>query len=177
MIHVRSSLALALLLTGCSKAAVPILTRRHPVARAAASDSSSLMPPLSSTLISMRPTTLAARGWTEEGGDLFETLDRLNKEGCPRYVVTDVSRDGTLEGPNLDLLESVCRATDRPVIASGGIGSLGDIHSLAELLPHGLEGAIMGKALYAGEFTLPEALVAAEPRHSYVRPEDFTGEG
>ncbi|MCH9716714.1 MAG: bifunctional 1-(5-phosphoribosyl)-5-((5-phosphoribosylamino)methylideneamino)imidazole-4-carboxamide isomerase/phosphoribosylanthranilate isomerase PriA [Actinomycetia bacterium] len=127
--------------------------------------------------LDVRGTTLAARGWTEEGGDLFETLDRLNKEGCPRYVVTDVSRDGTLEGPNLELLESVCRATDRPVIASGGIGSLGDIHSLAELLPHGLEGAIMGKALYAGEFTLPEALVAAEPRHSYVRPEDYTGEG
>ncbi len=123
--------------------------------------------------LDVRGTRLAARGWTEEGGELFETLTRLDDEGCARYVVTDVSRDGTLEGPNLDLLDRVCRSTDRPVVASGGVGSLEDLHSLAELIPHGLEGAIVGKALYAGAFTLAEALVAVEPRHNYLRSEDL----
>jgi phosphoribosyl isomerase A len=123
--------------------------------------------------LDVRGTTLAARGWTSEGGELFETLTRLDGEGCARYVVTDVARDGTLEGPNLHLLERVCTATDRPVIASGGIGSLEDLHSLAELVPLGIEGAIIGKALYSGAFTLPEALVAIEPRHSYLRPGDL----
>lgn len=123
--------------------------------------------------LDVRGTTLAARGWTQEGGELFETLTRLDSEGCARYVVTDVARDGTLEGPNLHLLESVCRATDRPVIASGGVGSLEDLHSLAGLIPHGLEGAIIGKALYSGAFTLAEALVAVEPRHSFLRPRDL----
>ncbi len=125
--------------------------------------------------LDVRGTTLSARGWTRDGGELFDTLARLDGEGCARYVVTDVARDGTLEGPNLELLHSVCEATDRPVVASGGVGSLGDLHSLAELIPVGLEGAIIGKALYSGAFTLPEAIVAAEPRHSYVRPQDFSG--
>ena len=123
--------------------------------------------------LDVRGTTLAARGWTSEGGELFETLARLDAEGCARYVVTDVTRDGTLEGPNLDLLHSVCRATDRPVVASGGVGSLEDLHSIAELVKDGIEGAIIGKALYSGAFTLPEALVAVAPRHSYMRPEDL----
>ena len=123
--------------------------------------------------LDVRGTTLAARGWTQEGGELFETMLRLDGQGCARYVVTDVSRDGTLEGPNIELLESVCAATDRPVVASGGVGSLEDLHSLAELTAKGLEGAIIGKALYAGAFTLPEALVAVEPRHSYLRIEDL----
>ncbi len=123
--------------------------------------------------LDVRGTTLAARGWTSEGGELFETLARLDDEGCPRYVVTDVAKDGTLKGPNLDLLRSVCAATDRPVIASGGVGRLEDLHSLAELVPEGVEGAILGKALYAGAFTLAEAIVAVEPRHSYLRPEDL----
>jgi phosphoribosylformimino-5-aminoimidazole carboxamide ribonucleotide (ProFAR) isomerase len=101
---------------------------------------------------------LAARGWTKEGGDLFETLTRLDRDGCARYVVTDVVKDGTLAGPNIELLKSVCAATTKPVIASGGISSLADIAALAALRSTGVEGAIVGKALYAGNFTLQEAL-------------------
>jgi 1-(5-phosphoribosyl)-5-[(5-phosphoribosylamino)methylideneamino] imidazole-4-carboxamide isomerase/N-(5'phosphoribosyl)anthranilate isomerase len=110
--------------------------------------------------LDVRGTTLAARGWTQEGGDLWEVLDRLDREGCARYVLTDVRRDGTLTGPNLDLLRSVCERTDRPVVASGGVSSLEDLRALASLVPLGVEGAIVGKALYAGAFTLPEALAA-----------------
>jgi 1-(5-phosphoribosyl)-5-[(5-phosphoribosylamino)methylideneamino] imidazole-4-carboxamide isomerase/N-(5'phosphoribosyl)anthranilate isomerase len=110
--------------------------------------------------LDVRGTTLAARGWTAEGGDLFDTLARLDADGCARYVVTDVHRDGTLTGPNLDLLRSVCAATDRPVVASGGVSSLADLRRLAGLRAAGVEGAIVGKALYAGAFTLPEALAA-----------------
>ncbi|MGX7680379.1 bifunctional 1-(5-phosphoribosyl)-5-((5-phosphoribosylamino)methylideneamino)imidazole-4-carboxamide isomerase/phosphoribosylanthranilate isomerase PriA [Jatrophihabitans sp. DSM 45814] len=110
--------------------------------------------------LDVRGTTLAARGWTSEGGDLFETLARLDADGCARYVVTDVHRDGTLTGPNLDLLRSVCAATDKPVVASGGVSSLEDLRALATLTGLGVEGAIVGKALYAGAFTLPEALAA-----------------
>ncbi len=105
-------------------------------------------------------TTLAARGWTSECGDLWDVLARLDGEGCARYVVTDVRRDGTLTGPNVQLLEQVCAATDRPVVASGGVSSLDDLRALARLVPAGVEGAIVGKALYAGAFTLPEALAA-----------------
>lgn len=111
--------------------------------------------------LDVRGETLAARGWTEEGGNLFETLDRLNECGCARYVVTDVTKDGTMKGPNLGLLRSVLQATDHPVIASGGISSLDDIQALRELVPLGLEGAILGKALYAGAFSLTEALDVA----------------
>jgi 1-(5-phosphoribosyl)-5-[(5-phosphoribosylamino)methylideneamino] imidazole-4-carboxamide isomerase/N-(5'phosphoribosyl)anthranilate isomerase len=103
---------------------------------------------------------LAARGWTRDGGELFETLARLDGDGCARYVVTDVRRDGTLTGPNLDLLRSVCAATDRPVVASGGVSTLDDLQALAGLRPIGVEGAVVGKALYAGAFTLPDALAA-----------------
>ena len=106
-------------------------------------------------------TTLAARGWTKEGGDLFEVLERLEQAGCARYVVTDVTKDGTLRGPNLELLRSVMERTERPVVASGGISSLEDIANLAALVPMGLEGAILGKSLYAGRFTLEEALEVA----------------
>ncbi len=111
--------------------------------------------------LDVRGTTLAARGWTREGGDLFETLARLDTDGCARYVVTDVTKDGTLRGPNVDLLRAVCAATDRPVVASGGVSSLDDLRTLRELVPHGVEGAIVGKALYAGAFSLTEALAAA----------------
>jgi phosphoribosyl isomerase A len=114
--------------------------------------------------LDVRGTTLAARGWTQEGGELFEVLARLDGEGCARYVVTDVAKDGTLTGPNLDLLRRVCEATDRPVVASGGVSSLADLHEISELVPLGVEGAIVGKALYAGAFTLPEALAAVAPR-------------
>lgn len=103
---------------------------------------------------------LAARGWTKDGGDLWDVLDRLNEAGCSRYVVTDVSKDGTLRGPNLELLREVCARTDAPVIASGGVSSLDDLRALAALSADGVEGAIVGKALYAGAFTLPEALAA-----------------
>jgi len=108
--------------------------------------------------LDVRGHTLAARGWTKEGGDLFETLERLDRDGCARYVVTDVAKDGTLAGPNIELLKSVCAATTKPVIASGGISSLDDIAALAALRNVGVEGAIVGKALYAGKFTLQEAL-------------------
>jgi 1-(5-phosphoribosyl)-5-[(5-phosphoribosylamino)methylideneamino] imidazole-4-carboxamide isomerase/N-(5'phosphoribosyl)anthranilate isomerase len=108
--------------------------------------------------LDVRGTTLAARGWTAEGGELFSTLERLDAEGCARYVVTDVHRDGTLTGPNVDLLRSVCAATQAPVVASGGVSSLDDLRTLASLVPIGVEGAIVGKALYAGAFTLEQAL-------------------
>jgi 1-(5-phosphoribosyl)-5-[(5-phosphoribosylamino)methylideneamino] imidazole-4-carboxamide isomerase/N-(5'phosphoribosyl)anthranilate isomerase len=114
--------------------------------------------------LDVRGTTLAARGWTKEGGDLWETLERLDGDGCARYVVTDVTKDGTLRGPNLDLLREVCSRTSAPVVASGGISSLDDLAGLRELVPLGLEGAIVGKALYAGAFTLEQALdVAGRP--------------
>jgi 1-(5-phosphoribosyl)-5-[(5-phosphoribosylamino)methylideneamino] imidazole-4-carboxamide isomerase/N-(5'phosphoribosyl)anthranilate isomerase len=113
--------------------------------------------------LDVRGTTLAARGWTESGGELFEVLERLDRDGCARYVVTDVTKDGTLRGPNLDLLRSVCAATDRPVVASGGVSSLEDLRAVDELTPLGVEGAIVGKALYAGAFTLEEALAAVRP--------------
>ena len=110
--------------------------------------------------LDVRGSTLAARGWTRDGGDLWEVLARLDGQGCSRYVITDVTKDGTLRGPNLDLLREVCAATDAPVVASGGVSSLQDLVALAGLAPLGVEGAIVGKALYAGAFTLPEALAA-----------------
>jgi phosphoribosyl isomerase A len=111
--------------------------------------------------LDVRGTTLAARGWTQEGGDLWQVMDRLEEAGCSRYVVTDVTKDGTLKGPNLELLEQVMERTHRPVIASGGVATLDDIAALRELVPRGLEGAIVGKALYAGAFTLAEAIDVA----------------
>jgi phosphoribosylformimino-5-aminoimidazole carboxamide ribotide isomerase/phosphoribosylanthranilate isomerase len=108
--------------------------------------------------LDVRGHVLAARGWTKEGGNLFETIERLEGDGCQRYVVTDVTKDGTLKGPNLQLLQEVCNATKKPVVASGGISSLDDIAALISLNETGVEGAIVGKALYAGAFTLQEAL-------------------
>ncbi len=110
--------------------------------------------------LDVRGTRLAARGWTSEGGELLDVLARLEADGCRRYVVTDVAKDGTLAGPNLDLLRQVCALTRRPVIASGGVSSLADLRAIAELLPAGVEGAIIGKALYARAFTLEDALAA-----------------
>lgn len=112
--------------------------------------------------LDVRGRTLAARGWTKEGGDLFETIERLDSNGCARYVVTDVTKDGTLKGPNLELLRSVCAITKAPIVASGGISSLSDIQELKNLVGIGVEGAIMGKALYAGAFTLEDALEIAK---------------
>jgi 1-(5-phosphoribosyl)-5-[(5-phosphoribosylamino)methylideneamino] imidazole-4-carboxamide isomerase/N-(5'phosphoribosyl)anthranilate isomerase len=108
--------------------------------------------------LDVRGHTLSARGWTRDGGDLFEVLERLEKAGCQRYVVTDVHRDGTLTGPNLDLLREVCGRTDKPVIASGGVSTLDDLRALSGLASEGVEGVIVGKALYAGAFTVVEAL-------------------
>jgi 1-(5-phosphoribosyl)-5-[(5-phosphoribosylamino)methylideneamino] imidazole-4-carboxamide isomerase/N-(5'phosphoribosyl)anthranilate isomerase len=108
--------------------------------------------------LDVRGRTLAARGWTREGGDLYEVLARLDADGCARYVVTDVNKDGMLQGPNLQLLRDVCGATERPVVASGGITELDDLAALAELVPVGVEGAIIGTALYEGRFTLDDAL-------------------
>ena len=108
--------------------------------------------------LDVRGHVLAARGWTKEGGDLFETIESLERDGCARYVVTDVTKDGTLKGPNLELLQEVCAVTKKPVVASGGISSLDDIAALSSLNGIGVEGAIVGKALYAGAFTLEQAL-------------------
>jgi phosphoribosylanthranilate isomerase len=114
--------------------------------------------------LDVRGTTLAARGWTREGGDLWEVLARLDDAGCSRYVVTDVTKDGTLRGPNVDLLREVASRTPAKVVASGGISSLDDLRTLRKLVPDGVEGAVVGKALYAGAFTLPQALdVAGRP--------------
>ncbi|HEU5143836.1 MAG TPA: bifunctional 1-(5-phosphoribosyl)-5-((5-phosphoribosylamino)methylideneamino)imidazole-4-carboxamide isomerase/phosphoribosylanthranilate isomerase PriA [Dermatophilaceae bacterium] len=115
--------------------------------------------------LDVRGTTLAARGWTREGGDLWETLERLDREGCARYVVTDVNKDGMLEGPNVQLLRDICARTDRPVVASGGVSTLDDIRVIRGLVREGVEGAIIGSALYQGAFTLPDALdVAGRPQ-------------
>lgn len=111
--------------------------------------------------LDVRGTTLAARGWTEDGGDLYAVLAELEAAGCARYVVTDVRKDGTLQGPNLELLRTLCTRTDRPIVASGGVSSLDDIAALRTLVPEGVEAAIVGKALYAGRFTLAEALDVA----------------
>jgi phosphoribosylanthranilate isomerase len=110
--------------------------------------------------LDVRGTTLAARGWTRDGGDLYDVLARLDKDGCARYVVTDVKKDGMLEGPNLDLLRDVCGRTEAPVVASGGISTLDDLTALARLVPIGVEGAIVGTALYTGAFSIEEALSA-----------------
>lgn len=111
--------------------------------------------------LDVRGDRLAARGWTRDGGDLWETVTRLDRAGCARFVVTDVESDGMLSGPNTTLLAEVCAATERPVVASGGISSLTDVLALAEMVPLGVEGAIIGTALYVGSFTLEEALRAA----------------
>ncbi len=111
--------------------------------------------------LDVRGRTLAARGWTKEGGDLFETLKRLDEDNAARYVVTDVTKDGTLTGPNLDLLIEISKVTKKPLIASGGISELEDLIKLKSLVDHGVEGAIVGKALYSQKFTLKQALEVA----------------
>jgi len=111
--------------------------------------------------LDVRGTRLAARGWTREGGELHDVLARLDAEGCARYVVTDVASDGMLQGPNIGLLRDVCSRTDRPVVASGGISTLDDLMALRALVPDGVEGAIIGTALYTGAFALEDALRVA----------------
>ncbi len=145
----------AALATGCARVNIGTAALENPewVARAIAEFGDQI-----AVGLDVRGTTLSARGWTQDGGELFDVLARLDADGCARYVVTDVRRDGTLTGPNVALLRDVCAATDKPVIASGGVSSLDDLRALAELTSIGVEGAIVGKALYAGAFTLEEAL-------------------
>jgi 1-(5-phosphoribosyl)-5-[(5-phosphoribosylamino)methylideneamino] imidazole-4-carboxamide isomerase/N-(5'phosphoribosyl)anthranilate isomerase len=156
----EASLAAALA-TGCRRVNLGTAALEHPdwTAKAIASHGDRI-----AVGLDVRGTTLAARGWTRDGGDLWETLARLDVEGCARYVVTDVHKDGMLAGPNLALLEDVCRRTARPVVASGGVSTLADVEALRCLVAVGVEGAIVGSALYRGAFTLPEALeVAGRP--------------
>jgi 1-(5-phosphoribosyl)-5-[(5-phosphoribosylamino)methylideneamino] imidazole-4-carboxamide isomerase/N-(5'phosphoribosyl)anthranilate isomerase len=147
----------AALATGCARVNIGTAALENPewVARAIAEFGDQI-----AVGLDVRGTTLSARGWTQDGGELFDVLARLDAEGCARYVVTDVRRDGTLTGPNVQLLRDVCAATDKPVVASGGVSSLDDLRALAGLTPIGVEGAIVGKALYARAFTLAEALAA-----------------
>ncbi len=114
--------------------------------------------------LDVRGRNLAARGWTKEGGELISTLERLDKDNAARYVVTDVTKDGTLLGPNIELLQEILNHTKKPIIASGGISSLEDIKTLSDLTEIGVEGAIVGKALYAQKFSLIEALKIANKK-------------
>jgi phosphoribosylanthranilate isomerase len=155
---IRDEAALtAALATGCTRVVIgtAALEDPHWVAKVIAEHGDRV-----SVGLDVRGTRLAARGWTTDGGELDDALDRLEAAGCHRYVVTDIDKDGMLRGPNLDLLRRVCARTDRPVVASGGVSSLADLRAIAGLGPLGVEGAIVGKALYAGAFTLPEALAA-----------------
>jgi len=150
----EDSLAVALS-TGCARVVIGTAALENPdwVRRAIAKDGDRI-----AVGLDVRGTRLAARGWTTDGGELDDALARLEADGCQRYVVTDIEKDGMLRGPNLDLLRRVCARTERPVVASGGVSSLDDLHALAALTSIGVEGAIVGKALYAGAFTLSEAL-------------------
>ena len=155
---IRDDIALSgALATGCARVVIGTAALEDPdwVAKAIAEHGDRI-----AVGLDVRGTRLAARGWTTDGGELDDALDRLESAGCRRYVVTDIEKDGMLRGPNLDLLRQVCARTDKPVVASGGVASLTDLHAIASLVPLGVEGAIVGKALYAGAFTLPEALAA-----------------
>ena len=155
---IRDDIALSgALATGCARVVIGTAALEDPdwVAKAIAEHGDRI-----AVGLDVRGTRLAARGWTTDGGELDDALDRLELAGCHRYVVTDIEKDGMLRGPNLDLLRQVCARTDKPVVASGGVASLTDLHAIASLVPLGVEGAIVGKALYAGAFTLPEALAA-----------------
>jgi phosphoribosylanthranilate isomerase len=152
----------AALSTGCARINLGTAALEDPewCARVIAEYGDKIAVGLDAKLDPQKGHRVVSRGWTADGGDLWEVLDRLDRDGCPRYVVTDVSKDGTLEGPNVQLLHDVCARTDAAVIASGGVSSVDNLRSLAGLVPDGLEGAIIGKALYVGAFTLPEALAA-----------------
>jgi len=155
---IRDDAALAAALaTGCTRVVIGTAAMEDPawVADAIAAHGDAI-----AVGLDVRGTRLAARGWTTDGGELDDALDRLEAAGCRRYVVTDIDKDGMLRGPNLDLLRRVCARTGSPVVASGGVSSLADLHAIAGLVPLGVEGAIVGKALYAGAFTLSEALAA-----------------
>jgi phosphoribosyl isomerase A len=150
----------AALATGCRRVNIGTAALEHPewCAKAIAAHGDRI-----AVGLDVRGRTLAARGWTREGGDLYEVLARLDAEGCARYVVTDVNKDGMLQGPNLELLRNVCAATERPVVASGGITELADLEALMGLVDEGVEGAIIGTALYEGRFSLEDALALTLP--------------
>jgi phosphoribosyl isomerase A len=150
----------AALATGCRRVNIGTAALEHPewCAKAIAAHGDRI-----AVGLDVRGRTLAARGWTREGGDLYEVLARLDAEGCARYVVTDVNKDGMLQGPNLELLRNVCAATGRPVVASGGITELADLEALMGLVDEGVEGAIIGTALYEGRFSLEDALALTLP--------------
>jgi phosphoribosylanthranilate isomerase len=152
----------AALATGCARVNIGTAALEHPewCARAIAEYGERVAVGLDVQIDSSSAHRLRGRGWETDGGDLWEVLERLDREGCSRYVVTDVTKDGTLTGPNLDLLGAVADRTGAPVIASGGVSSLEDLRAIATLTGRGVEGAIVGKALYAGRFTLPQALTA-----------------
>jgi 1-(5-phosphoribosyl)-5-[(5-phosphoribosylamino)methylideneamino] imidazole-4-carboxamide isomerase/N-(5'phosphoribosyl)anthranilate isomerase len=157
---IRDDAALtAALATGCTRVVIGTAAMENPswVADAIAAHGDAI-----AVGLDVRGTRLAARGWTTDGGELDDALDRLEAAGCRRYVVTDIDKDGMLRGPNLDLLRRVCARTGSPVVASGGVASLADLRAIAGLVPLGVEGAIVGKALYAGAFTLREAIAAME---------------
>ena len=151
----------AALATGCTRVNIGTAALENPqwCARAIAEYGDKVAVGLDVQIVDGRHR-LRGRGWETDGGDLWEVLERLDAQGCSRYVVTDVSKDGTLTGPNLDLLGTVADRTEAPVIASGGVSSLEDLRAIATLTDRGVEGAIVGKALYAGRFTLPQALAA-----------------
>ncbi|MGV9826279.1 bifunctional 1-(5-phosphoribosyl)-5-((5-phosphoribosylamino)methylideneamino)imidazole-4-carboxamide isomerase/phosphoribosylanthranilate isomerase PriA [Gordonia sp. NPDC003429] len=155
----------AALATGCTRVNLGTAALEHPdwCARAIAEHGERIAVGLD-VIRDGESYRLRGRGWVTDGGDLWEVLDRLDRDGCARYVVTDVSKDGTLAGPNLELLAEVAKATDAPVVASGGVSALDDLIAIAGLVDRGVEGAIVGKALYAGRFTLPEALSAVGGR-------------
>jgi phosphoribosyl isomerase A len=164
---IRNDAALtAALATGCTRVVIgtAALEDPHWVASAIADHGDRI-----AVGLDVRGTRLAARGWTTDGGELDDALDRLEAAGCRRYVVTDIDKDGMLRGPNLDLLRRACARTDRPVVASGGVSSLADLRAIAGLVPLGVEGAIVGKALYAGAFTLPDALAVVAGAESQAR--------
>jgi phosphoribosyl isomerase A len=155
---IRDDAALAAALaTGCTRVVIGTAAMENPswVADAIAVHGDAI-----AVGLDVRGTRLAARGWTTDGGELDDALERLEAAGCRRYVVTDIDKDGMLRGPNLDLLRRVCARTGSPVVASGGVASLADLRAIAGLVPLGVEGAIVGKALYAGAFTLREAIAA-----------------
>ncbi|MFE2886908.1 bifunctional 1-(5-phosphoribosyl)-5-((5-phosphoribosylamino)methylideneamino)imidazole-4-carboxamide isomerase/phosphoribosylanthranilate isomerase PriA [Streptomyces sp. NPDC059272] len=147
----------AALATGCRRVNLGTAALEHPawIARVIAEHGDRI-----AVSLDVSDGILKGRGWTRDGGDLYQTLARLDAAGCARYVVTDIGRDGTMAGPNLELLRAVCAATDRAVVASGGVATLDDLRALTALTAEGVEGVVVGKALYAGAFTLPQALAA-----------------
>ena len=151
----------AALATGCTRVNLGTAAMEQPawVAKAIAEHGDRIAVGLD-TRLENGEWRLRGRGWTSDGGELFATLERLDREGCARYVITDVNKDGMLQGPNIELYRAVCAATDRPIVASGGVSSIDDLKALQSLVPLGVEGAIVGKALYAGAFTLEQALEA-----------------